>query len=315
MFPTNILLVEDETITRKLVGNMLLELGHQVEAAGSGEEGLERFAQGLFPVVVSDVNLPGINGIEMIRRLKTSDPTLVPIVMTSRSDQETAVHALECGVRSFLVKPFSKEELGARVRGALRERKEVVETRLLIGDLVRVRSDLQHKVVEQGRYLDHLIDAAPFGILSTDMNGRILTFNHMAEQMYGYSYDEIAGQSISVLSTKERSEDTQEDLNDHCPGVKVFHIQENGDPFPVLMHRRDILNDRGQVIAHLYVVEDLSERECLESQLLYAERLSLLGQMAPRIAHEFKTPLQVISGHSQLALNWLETGNIEQACS
>jgi signal transduction histidine kinase len=99
------------------------------------------------------------------------------------------------------------------------------------------------------------------------------------------------------------------------PSSKAYHLRKDGEILPVLMHRQDILNERHECIAHLYMVEDLSEREQLEAQLLYAERLSLLGQLAPRIAHEFKTPLQCIFGQAELAVEWLKKGRVEEALS
>jgi len=93
---------------------------------------------------------------------------------------------------------------------------------------------------------------------------------------------------------------------------RCSHQRKDGNTFSALMWQRDIVDSQERHVARLYVVEDLSERECLEEQLLYAERLSVLGQMAPRIAHEFKTPLQLITGYAELALEYLGKGDIEQ---
>ena len=109
MEAANILMVEDDESIRALVLSILGDLGHRVQSAETAEQGLALFDQGLFDVVLSDVNLPGIDGIEMVRRIRRSDPTVVPVIMTARRDQQTAVSALECGVRSFLMKPFSRD--------------------------------------------------------------------------------------------------------------------------------------------------------------------------------------------------------------
>ena len=74
-----------------------------------------------------------------------------------------------------------------------------MERQLLLGDLIEVRSDLQQKVADRERYLSHLIDSAPFAIVSSDTDGRIITFNGMAEQMYGYTSDDVIDGPISLL--------------------------------------------------------------------------------------------------------------------
>jgi two-component system sensor histidine kinase AtoS len=307
---TNVLLVEDEQVTSRAVERMLGELGYRVQIVESAEQALSVFTPGAFAFALSDVNLPGMDGLEMLRRIKALDPSLVPLVMTSRQDTETAMRALECGVRSFLIKPFTTQDLKVRLDRAAAERRSTVETRRLLGDLLRTRSNLAEKVQEQERYMGHLVDAAPFAVLSTDRRGQVLTFNRMAERMYGYTAAEVIGGPVRVLTISAEG-------NGPMPvadgAAKDRHRHRDGHTFPVFVHQRDILNDRGQEIAHLYVVADLTEREQIEDQLLYAEKLSLLGQMAPRIAHEFKAPLQLISGHAELTREWLRGQQIDQA--
>ena len=312
MVAAKILVVDGNVETRQFAKDTLVILGHQVGVAETGEEGLKRSAENLFDMVICEVDLPKMGGIELIQRIRALDPTVVPIVTTSRCDQETAVRALEAGARSFLTKPFSETELKLRVEKALRERKRMVDTRLLLGDLLRDRSDLQYKIAERERYLNYLIDAAPTGIISTDRAGKILTFNGKAERMYGYRQEEILGQHVAMLFGQD-AEAIGPDDTGGLPEPNAYHIRKNDERFPVLVYRRDILDDKRQCIARLHVVEDRSEREQMEEQLLYAERLSLLGQLAPRIAHEFKTPLQIVSGSAELSLALLKGGQAKES--
>ena len=312
MHPSKILVVECEGESREFMREALSRLGHSVQVAGSGEEGIERFKEDVFALVLTEVALPRIDGIEMVQHIRSSDPTVIPIIISSREDNGTVMRALEAGARSYLVKPFSDEDLRLRIEKALRERKRMVDTRLLLGDLIHTRSDLRQKVVEREHYLRHLIDAAPFGIVSTDRDGRGLTFNGVAERMYGCSSQEVVNQHVSRLFGKENAGIPRGKLEGRPPESKETHIRKNGRPFPVLVRRREIKNEGQRCIAHLYVLEDLTDREQMEKQLLYAERLSLLGQLAPRIAHEFKTPLQAISGSTELAMEFLEAGDVEQ---
>ena len=309
MFPANVLVVEDAQTTGKQIADMLTNMGHGVRLYKSAEEGLDAFAKRSFDVVLSDAYLPGLDGIEMVQRMRAVDPTLALIIMTSYQDQEIAVRAMACGIRSFLRKPFGKDELQEKIEDALEERQRTVEQSRLLGDLFRERSQLQEQVVAQNRqltrteeYLDNLLDAAPFGILSTDREGFIITFNRTAQRMYQYGEEEVVGKSTSLLFGDDR---------DFPDKKRSFHMRKDGTTFPVLMRHREVLDDQERHIAQLFVVEDLSESESLQEQLLYAERLSVLGQMAPRIAHEFKTPLQLIVGFAELTLEHLKKSNVE----
>jgi len=308
MYGAKILVVDDEKFIRNFVKQALTLQGHDVVMACSGEEGLALFQKDIFDLVLTDVKMEDMDGIEMLRQIRILDATVVGVVITAMRDQQTAVRALACGVHDFLIKPFTLGELTNHIAHALDTRERIVENRLLIGDLMQTRSVLQKQLIEQDeklsqteRYLNHLIDAAPFGVISTDRESVVLTFNDMAEKMYGYTCKEILGRSVTRI------------FGEMFETGYTTHFRQDGTEFPVLVHKKDIVNDQAEEIAHLYVLEDQSERELLESQLFQAERLSLLGQMAPKIAHEFKTPLQLVSGNAELAQTWLEQGNIQQA--
>ena len=311
MVSARILVVDDEKLVRRFVAQALTIRGYRVDTVCSAEEGVALCESQAYDVVLTDVRLDGIDGFEMLKRLREIDATAVPVVMTALRDQKTAVRALELGVQDFLIKPFSLKELSESIDHALEERERIVENRLLIGDLIKTRSNLQRQLLERDekltqteRYLHNLIDAAPFGVASTDREGCLLTFNDEAERMYGYVRDEVLGRPIAMLVGLGFQSLEEGDATHRC---------KNGSVLSVRVHIRDILDENTQEIAHLYILEDQSEREMLESQLFQAERLSLLGQMAPRIAHEFKTPLQLISGNAELAKTWVERGDTNQA--
>ena len=120
-----ILLVEDEAAMRDMVGYVLDREGMEVEAAESGEAGLEVFrsANGSFDLVILDVMLPGgMDGIEVCRRITASSE--VPVIMlTARYDETSVVVGLEVGADDYITKPFSPRELVSRVRAHLRRRR------------------------------------------------------------------------------------------------------------------------------------------------------------------------------------------------
>jgi len=115
-----ILLIEDEpNIAEGILFNLELE-GFQCIHAVTGEEGLEALAQASFDLVVLDLMLPGIDGIEVCRLLRQRDPQLPVLMLTARADEADRVAGLESGADDYLTKPFSLAEFLLRVRGMLR---------------------------------------------------------------------------------------------------------------------------------------------------------------------------------------------------
>jgi DNA-binding response OmpR family regulator len=116
-----ILVVEDEPTLADAVSYALRGEGHDVEAVGSGEEALDAARQRPFDVLVLDLMLPGVSGIEISRRLRGE--SAIPILMLTARDAEVdRVLGLEAGADDYVTKPFSMSELLARVRAILRRR-------------------------------------------------------------------------------------------------------------------------------------------------------------------------------------------------
>ena len=114
-----ILLVDDERSVQQLLTYPLRKDGYEVVSAYDGREALERFADGRFDLVVLDIMLPKLDGIEVCRRLRVRSQ--VPIIMlTARDDEVDKVLGLEMGADDYITKPFSVREFRSRVRAALR---------------------------------------------------------------------------------------------------------------------------------------------------------------------------------------------------
>lgn len=120
MSAVRILLVEDEpNIARGLVFN-LEEEGYRVDLAGTGEEALTRIGEEPYALVVLDLSLPGIDGLEVCRTLRTQDPRLPILILTARAGEKDRVEGLGLGADDYMTKPFSLDEFLLRVRGMLR---------------------------------------------------------------------------------------------------------------------------------------------------------------------------------------------------
>src|SRR4030067_3737783 len=111
-----ILVIDDEPILRESLEVALKTLGHDVIIAGTGEEGLELFRKENPDLVLLDHWLPGINGDEVLQKIKEREPEIPVIIMTAQGSVELAVHSMKMGAFDFLVKPFDLDQIERVVR-------------------------------------------------------------------------------------------------------------------------------------------------------------------------------------------------------
>jgi two-component system, OmpR family, response regulator len=186
---TRILLVDDERPVQKLLSYPLEKEGYEVVPALDGQEALDNFEQGQFDLVVLDIMLPKLDGLEVCRRLRAKSS--VPIIMlTAKAEEIDKVIGLELGADDYITKPFSMREFRSRVRAALRRAEmapdqEVDEEPLARGDL---RIDFSKRSTElDGAAVD--LTYVEFEILSVLARhpGRVYTRDMLLDRVWGDS--------------------------------------------------------------------------------------------------------------------------------
>ena len=182
-----ILLVEDDPSIREITALGLRNAGFQVDVAGDGQEGLDRFRAGAYDLVLLDVMLPRLDGLEVCRAIRRS--STVPVVMlTARADTIDVVVGLEAGADDYVKKPFEVPELVARVRAAIRRAgREIGDPeRLRLGP---VEIDLAGRTATRdGREI--ALTRTEFDLLVELARnaGRVLTRDVLLDRIWGYDY-------------------------------------------------------------------------------------------------------------------------------
>lgn len=184
-----VLVVEDERQSREVVEAYLERDGLWVTAVGDGAKALEAFESGNYDVVVLDLNLPGLPGEEVCRRIRDSSD--VPIIMlTAKGSEEERVAGLDLGADDYLVKPFSPRELAARVRALLRRARPESEPQRSKADFGPLEIDLGgHRVWLDGEELD--LTASEYKLLATlsRFPGRVYSRMELVEKVLGYDFE------------------------------------------------------------------------------------------------------------------------------
>ena len=134
----NILITDDDRDLRLVLRKTLDTLGFEVVESSNGEQALQAVETHAFNVVLLDVNMPGIGGIETCRKIRKRDPRLQILMLTVRDKEEDKVEALEAGADDYVTKPFSIPELVARLKSAVRRSTPALlgsGTPIMIGDI------------------------------------------------------------------------------------------------------------------------------------------------------------------------------------
>ena len=181
-----ILLVDDESAIRRALRPPLVELGFQVTEVVRGEEALQMLRAQTYDVVLLDISMPGIGGIETLRRIRVISPKLPIIMLTVRDGEDEKVEALNLGANDYVTKPFSTRELIARICAAVRQVKTPARLEDAPIEIGEIRLDpAQRTVTKRGQTL-HLT-RKEFHILYCLMSraGRVVSNTKLLTAVWG----------------------------------------------------------------------------------------------------------------------------------
>jgi len=186
---TKILIVEDEASFSEALAFLLGKEGFVVDTASTGTEALEKFSRNEFDLILLDLMLPEISGIEVCRTIRTQSQ--VPIIMLTAKDTEIdKVVGLELGADDYVTKPYSRSELVARIRAVLRRGNGAVsEAETGILSVANIRMDIdRHQVSVEGKPI--ALPLKEFELLEFLMRnaGRVLTRNQLIDRVWGSDY-------------------------------------------------------------------------------------------------------------------------------
>ena len=207
----DILVVEDDPIIRQTVDYALRRAGFTTRTSGDGVEALLMAQDEPADLILLDLMLPGIDGFEFASRIRRTDPEVAIIMVTALSQDSDAVRGLDAGADDYITKPFSTDELLARVRANLRRVREraVLETddTIEIGDLVIEPSQLRVSVAGVPARL-RLKEFQLLLALAREP-GRLMTRQKLAQEVWGY--DHLASSrtiDVHIRRLRQAVEDT-----------------------------------------------------------------------------------------------------------
>jgi len=320
-----VLFIDDEEGIRNVVSIAIMDAGYKVLTAADGQSGIELCKRESPQIIITDIRMPGINGIEVLKRIKETDPEKEVIVVTGYGDMDMAISALQLDASDFITKPINNEALFV----ALERAKERYKNRKELQDYASLMEerwiDTAEELARTFNFQKNLIESSIDGIIGCDKNGKIITFNKSMEKMLGYPKDEVLGKmSFNKFFPVGSAEKLKDKLySEEYGGENRLFLFENnmitrsGDKIPVQLSAM-VLFEENKEIGLVGFCRDLREMRRLEQQfddqarLLHQDKMMSLGRLAASVVHEINNPLAGMLNYIRLMIKILNRGPFEQ---
>ncbi|MBN1626114.1 MAG: response regulator [Deltaproteobacteria bacterium] len=288
----NILVIDDEAVIRDGCVKVLTKDGWKVDTASDGIAGLEMIKAKKYDILFLDLMMPGINGLEVIPRVKDIDPDVYIIVITGYATIETAVEAMKRGAFDYISKPFTPDQLRMGVRKALDNK----SLRLEADYLRREQEKGLLAIAQEKSRIITILNCMPDGVIVVDETKRIALYNPIAGKLLKISGREVIGEQIASCIRCEDFCLAVDEVLESSPAKHVRiakEIEDEGFP-PLMVHIAPVQMEDGRVIGVVVILQDISDQKMLEK---------IKYDLLTKITHEIKAPAATISQLLMAALD------------
>jgi len=285
MSKDRILIADDEADIALILKLQLEDAGYRTVRARDGVEALEMLAKESFELILLDIKMPRMDGIEVLKRVRSSYPSMVVVMMTAHGNEEIAVAAMKEGALDYIAKPFSNEDMLKRVERAI-----------FFNRTSQENERLQQQLAAEQRKNEAIIQGIAELLIAVDSHGEIISVNRMTETVLGKSRDELLGFGIeTVLHTDLPSGAELPTKKTLATGKSIvdftYSIFTPSGKIPVLSSAAPLQDSAGKLVGCVEIIRDISSIKALER-----EREDFVSMLS----HDLKNPITSIVGSLDL---------------
>ena len=312
-----ILIVDDEELIVRLLSMSLRSDGYQTVSAFSGEQGLEVFKAESPDIVVTDIKMPGMDGLELLKKIKEIDPEKEVIIVTGHGDIDSTITALQYGASDFINKPVRDAALAialerAKSKIAIRKKLEEYTT-----DLEIKIAEATEEIRRKSNFQRLLITSSNDAIVAFDRDWKVVVYNPEAARIFGEAAKDVRNKmTIDELYTPKIAKvfknqvKAEQDQRNFPWKEQVIHTKD-GRQIPV-RYASNVLFENNEFVGTVNFFQDLTEIKRLEKELVQSERLAAVGQTVSGLAHYVKNILIGLKGGSYIVDVGIQKNNTEK---
>ncbi len=287
---TVVLVIDDEKVLRDGAERILSRMNCRVLKATQGEEGLAVLQKEQVAIVLLDMKMPGMDGMEVLRHIVAMERGILVIVITGYATVETAIEAMKRGAYDFIPKPYEPDQLRIVVNRAREKLQLQQEAERMAGERRRTLRDLH---TEKSR-IHTIIEYLPNGVIVTDAGGQVVLINPAFHELLGLPEDLGPGRKIEAYISDpglcrlilEISQGRHIDFDD----IPTYEL-ELPDGKCLLARGRPVLGERRECLGAVVNLVDISAMKALDK---------MKSEFVAKVSHELRSPLSTI--HEQLAV-------------
>ncbi len=320
-----IVLIDDEEDIREIMTVALRDAGYTVESASDGSAGL-KLCETIYPqIVITDIRMPGIDGLQVLETLKRKYPDIEVIVATAFGEMDLAIRALQLDASDFITKPISDEALYLalkRAKNRFRSKKQLKDYTTI---LEKEKAETSQELLRNIAFQRNLIESSMDGILACDEDNVVVTFNRSMEKMLGYAKAEaLYTKTFGQFFASGEHERFQQELSNNMYGgedrlvlYETRLLEKSGREIPVQVSAA-LLFDQGRENGLVCFFRDLREIRKLEreisdqARILHQDKMMSLGRLAASVVHEINNPLSGVLNYLRLMRRILGQGALTE---
>ncbi len=303
------LVVDDDPDVLDMIGESLATLGYEVLLAHDGAQALQLFEAERPPLVVTDLQMPKIDGLTLMKAIKEASPRTEILFITGHADLGSAIQAVRQGAFDYLLKPLDLEALGHRVKQALERHRLVSEKEALLEELEERVQARTAALADSQRRLSALFHGITDSLVIVDRTFTIVAANVGAAALSGTPAKDLIGRNCyrelfgretvcegcPVLETFATGRAASSPMSGRNPDGSARYLEASGYP---------LLGEGERPTEAVEHIRDVTEKVRQARHLHNSEKLAAVGQFAAGMAHELGNALGIVDGSAQFLLGY-----------